>query len=165
MSSWRLSKVLCATSESEETYALFLVRWLQLFLQLAILNLRIWTLTDAILYVNDINYAYFTRRITETNQLWSNARFFCNLLIHLRFIHSTPEGEHLTGACRCVCVCGGGGGALPKILHTPQQMCSCAPARHTVLSCSHDLISRGHVKTNLKRLKLRFFNLPVTVIS
>ncbi len=109
MSSWRLSKVLCATSESEETYALFLVRVLQLFLQLAILNLRIWTLTDAILYVNDINYAYFTRRITETNQLWSNARFFCNLLIHLRFIHSTPEGEHLTGACRCVCVCVGGG--------------------------------------------------------
>ncbi len=37
----------------------------------------------------------------------------------------------------CVGVCGvwgrggGGGGALPKIVHTPQQMCSCAP------DCTH----------------------------
>ncbi len=59
---------------------------------------------------------------------------FCDLLINLRFIHSTPEGEHMHVFCArgnvcvvCVCVCVGGGGVcclLSRILHTRQQMCS-----------------------------------------
>ncbi len=46
---------------------------------------------------------------------------FCDLLNNLRYIHSTSKGEHMhvTYARGGVCV--------PKILHTPQQMCSCAP--------------------------------------
>ncbi len=46
---------------------------------------------------------------------------FCGLLINLRFMHSMPEEEHMYVNCARV------GGALPKILHTPQQMCNCAP--------------------------------------
>ncbi len=57
---------------------------------------------------------------------------FCNVLINLRFIHSMQEGEHTNVFCARgdVCVVCEWGGTLPKILHTPQQMCSCAPA-HT----------------------------------
>ncbi len=49
---------------------------------------------------------------------------FRDLLTHLRFIHSTPEGEHMHVTCARF-------GVATKILHTPQQMCSCAPERES----------------------------------